>query len=91
MIRLVCYDIRSPKRLRKVAKVCERYGIRLQRSCFQCDADNDRLRALIRDMGREIDKKQDSVIAYSICKDCVTLSIIDGPNKILDPDRCVFL
>ena len=34
---LVCYDICDPKRLRRVAEVCEDFGVRLQYSVFECD------------------------------------------------------
>lgn len=32
---IVFYDIRNPKRLRKVAKILESYGIRVQKSVFE--------------------------------------------------------
>ena len=32
---LVCYDVHDPKRMRKVAKLCEGYGERLQYSVFR--------------------------------------------------------
>ena len=31
---LVCYDIADPKRLRKVASICEDFGYRRQKSVF---------------------------------------------------------
>ena len=34
--RLVMYDVRDPKRLRKVAKHLEGYGSRIQYSVFRC-------------------------------------------------------
>ena len=34
---LVSYDISSPKRLRKVARTLEGFGVRLQYSVFECD------------------------------------------------------
>lgn len=91
MLRLVCYDIADTKRLRKIAKVCERFGIRLQKSCFQCDAEGPRFALLLKEIGKEMDQKKDSVIAYSICKDCLSISRTDGNGKILDPDRCIIL
>ncbi|MCH8513847.1 MAG: CRISPR-associated endonuclease Cas2 [Kiritimatiellae bacterium] len=43
---LVVYDIASPKRLRKVAKVMQSFGVRVQKSVFECDlgeADRERM------------------------------------------------
>lgn len=34
---IVTYDIRNPKRLRKVFKACKDYGMHLQLSVFECD------------------------------------------------------
>lgn len=34
---IVTYDIRDPKRLRKVFKACRDYGQHLQLSVFECD------------------------------------------------------
>lgn len=45
---LVCYDICHPNRLRRVAKICESFGQRLQYSVFECPLDDlgyERLRA----------------------------------------------
>jgi CRISPR-associated protein Cas2 len=34
---IVTYDIRDPKRLRKVHKTCKGFGVHLQYSVFECD------------------------------------------------------
>jgi len=34
---IVSYDIRDPKRLRKVFKLCKGFGMHLQYSVFECD------------------------------------------------------
>ena len=40
---LVSYDIANPKRLRRVAKLLESFGTRLQYSVFECPLDDMRL------------------------------------------------
>lgn len=40
---LVAYDIREPKRLRRVCKLMEEHGDRLQYSVFICDLDRSEL------------------------------------------------
>ena len=40
---LVSYDICDPKRLRKVARSLEGFGVRLQYSVFECPLDEMRL------------------------------------------------
>lgn len=92
MFRLVCYDIANPKRLKKVAKVCESYGVRIQKSCFQADVtDEERFKNLLGAISVEMDRKKDSLVIYSVCDDCKRLSVVIGPTNIIDPDEVVFL
>lgn len=43
---LVSYDICDPKRLRRVARALEGFGVRLQYSVFECPLDEMRLAML---------------------------------------------
>jgi CRISPR-associated protein Cas2 len=43
---LVSYDICDPKRLRRVARALEGFGVRLQYSVFECPLDDMRLAML---------------------------------------------
>jgi CRISPR-associated protein Cas2 len=68
---LVCYDVSTEsengrKRLRRVAKACEAYGQRVQKSVFECvlsAADFARLKHRL--LG-EIDKEEDSLRIYRL-------------------------
>ncbi|MEN6621613.1 MAG: CRISPR-associated endonuclease Cas2 [Smithella sp.] len=91
MIWLVSYDIASPKRLKKVADFCEKFGIRLQKSTFQVDAGKETLEKLHSGLKERINRKYDSVIFYPICEDCMRLSMTDGPNELIDPDKVIIL
>ena len=46
MLHLVAYDVRKPKRLRYVAKICENYGLRVEYSVFECDLKEELFNAL---------------------------------------------
>ena len=37
MLYLICYDIASPRRRRKLADVLLDYGARVQKSAYECD------------------------------------------------------
>ncbi len=91
MIWLVCYDIANPKRLQKIGSYCEKFGIRLQKSAFQVDAEKELLDKLIQGLKELMNRKADSLVIYPICEDCRRLSISDGPNKILDKNNVVIL
>lgn len=69
MMVLVSYDVstvdkRGQARLRKVAKVCEDYGIRVQNSVFECVVD-PAIWVLLKTRLEEIyDPEQDSLRYY---------------------------
>ena len=60
MLVLVCYDVNTEttagrRRLRRVAKVCESTGQRVQKSVFECQIDIAQFEALQRRLLAEID------------------------------------
>lgn len=66
---LVTYDIADTegtgaKRRKRIAKVCEKYGHRVQFSVFECRLSPTRLTRLINEVGDTIDEKVDSVTVY---------------------------
>lgn len=70
MLTLVSYDICEPKRLQKVAKVCENWGFRIQYSVFECQLEADRFDLFWDELLRVIDPSVDRVVAYKICLRC---------------------
>lgn len=71
MLILVCYDVSTElkagrRRLRRVAKVCESTGQRVQKSVFECQLDATQFEALARKLLAEIDPKQDCLRLYRI-------------------------
>lgn len=71
MLIIVTYDVSTEtpagrKRLRRVAKVCESMGQRVQKSVFECQVNEMQLEALERNLLAEIDEKQDSLRFYRI-------------------------
>ena len=68
---LVTYDVITSstvgqKRLRKVAKLCERYGLRVQNSVFEVLVDAAQSSVLKSDLSAVIDHDQDSVRFYRL-------------------------
>lgn len=71
MLVIVTYDVSvitedGPRRLRRVAKVCERYGQRVQKSVFECQVNEMQLEALERSLLAEIDIDVDNLRFYRI-------------------------
>ena len=71
MMLVVTYDVDTSdtagqKRLRKVAKICERYGMRVQNSVFEVILDAAQLAVLKHELEKIIDMAQDSVRFYRL-------------------------
>lgn len=71
MLVIVCYDVSTEtkagrRRLRRVAKVCEGTGQRVQKSVFECQIDLIQLDALERRLLAEIDQEHDCLRLYRL-------------------------
>ena len=71
MFILITYDVctadpAGEKRLRKVAKLCERYGMRVQNSVFEVLVDAAQLAVLKAELKKLIDPEEDSVRFYRL-------------------------
>ena len=71
MLVIVTYDVSTEtregrRRLRRVAKLCEGIGQRVQKSVFECQLDLLRFEELERRLLAEIDDKEDNLRIYRI-------------------------
>lgn len=69
MLVLVTYDVRTEdkagqRRLRRVAKLCQSFGQRVQFSVFECVVDPAQFASLKARLVREIDPTSDSLRFY---------------------------
>lgn len=87
MVRIVAYDITEPKRLRLVAKCCEDYGYRVEKSVFECDLDQQDFQSFWSELIGLIDHDEDALLSYRVCKSCVheiqSAGVVDRPQKRL--------
>lgn len=68
---LVTYDVATDtkvgrRRLRRVAKLCEAYGQRVQKSVFECTLDAAQLEVLKHRLVKEIEPEEDSLRIYRL-------------------------
>ena len=71
MLVLVTYDVNTGsaegrKRLRRIAKRCENYGQRVQKSVFECLVDPGQWAKLKAQLLEEMSVEQDSLRFYSL-------------------------
>ena len=64
MFYLVCYDIVSDARRNKVAKILESYGLRVQKSVFECILDEKQYQSLSKYLMRLVNRAEDQVRFY---------------------------
>jgi len=63
---LLAYDIRDPRRLRRVHQIAKSYGDPLQYSLFACDLSRSELLLLRRDLTAAMDLGVDSVAVFDL-------------------------
>lgn len=71
LLILITYDVNTvsssgQKRLRKVAKICQNYGQRVQNSVFECVVDATQFTTLKYELENVIDKEKDSLRFYKL-------------------------
>lgn len=71
MLVIITYDVSTVtaagrKRLRRVARVCESTGQRVQNSVFECQVNQMQLEELERKLLAEIHEKEDSLRLYRL-------------------------
>jgi CRISPR-associated protein Cas2 len=78
MLILIAYDIADPKRLARVAKTCEDYGVRVQYSVFECQLEPDDFETLWLTLLDLINEKEDRLVAYKLDARCAKLTETAG-------------
>ncbi|WNZ25454.1 CRISPR-associated endonuclease Cas2 [Leptolyngbya sp. NK1-12] len=85
---LICYDIRDPKRWRRVFKLLKGYGESLQYSIFRCrltTRDREKLRWEL----EKILKEEDSLLIAGLCDRCVQrIQSCNRPESWVIPEDC---
>ncbi|MFN7932981.1 MAG: CRISPR-associated endonuclease Cas2 [Bryobacteraceae bacterium] len=66
---LVSYDVREDKRLRRVAKTLEGYGVRLQDSVFRCQLTERGMEELRWKLS-QLMKEEDDLLVIGLCEAC---------------------
>lgn len=73
MLILVAYDVSTEskegrRRLRRVARICENYGQRVQKSLFECEVSETNFAKLETELLEEIDRTEDNLRLYRLSK-----------------------
>jgi len=84
---VVCFDVCDDKRLRRIARELGNFGVRVQKSVFECHLDDSELTDLQQRLAQLLDEQEDNVRYYPLCPKDVGAVLIDGPGRVsFDPD-----
>jgi len=84
---MVSYDIVDDSRRRRLQKILEGYGERVQYSVFECDISDLQYRDLRQKVLSTVDSGCDSVRFYPLCKACSGKIEYSGNGSIKEDDR----
>jgi len=68
---VVAYDIEDDRVRLRVSKILGRYGVRVQKSVFECALDPAGVARLTRRLERELEASPGNVRIYRTCVDCL--------------------
>ena len=96
MLMLVSYDVSTAsaagrRRLRRVAKACQDWGIRVQNSVFECNVDWSQWIALKAKLESIIDEDEDSLRYYNLGNSYKEKIVHVGARCSVDPMTDVLL
>lgn len=79
---VVSYDISNNKRRRKIAKLMENYGTRVQYSVFECRLTKPRYNELYSRLAELMeDDHEGSIRFYQLCGNCIERTVTIGVFK----------
>jgi len=89
MVILITYDVSTvqragQRRLRRVAQACKDYGVRVQKSVFECQVGHTEWAALRDRLLREIKPEEDSLRFYYLDEKAVQRTEHHGTGRPLD-------
>jgi CRISPR-associated protein Cas2 len=96
MMVLITYDVSTAseggvRRLRKVARLCENFGQRVQNSVFECLVDPAQWAALRHKLEKEIDIERDSLRYYFLGANWQRKVEHVGAKETYDPQGLIIL
>lgn len=84
---LVTYDIANQRRLRRVAALMTQFGVRVQKSVFECWLTDQALRELQKRIAPLLEPQQDSVRYYPLCADCRNMAAQNASTVCEPPEK----
>ncbi len=91
MFVTVAYDIVDDKIRNKAAKILSEYGRRVQKSVFECLIDDGKYLKMKERLDKLIDKEQDTVRYYILCRRCTGNIEVTGWGTVEEDDDVIIV
>lgn len=96
MLVLITYDVNTQdaagvRRLNKIAKLCVKYGQRVQNSVFECLLENHNYKLLQHELLKIADLDKDSLRFYNLGKNYSTKIEHFGAKETYDPQESLII
>lgn len=88
---VVSYDITDDKKRNNVCKALKNYGVRVQKSVFECILTDSQYFRMKEKLDKIIDYETDSIRYYRLCKNCVEIIEVTGNGKIHDEEDVIII
>lgn len=93
---IITYDVNTTsldgqRRLRKVAKICEKYGQRVQNSVFECLLDSTQYIYIKNELLHVIDNNDDSLRFYKLGNEYKNSIEVIGKRQVFSQDDLLIL
>ncbi|MDL1971910.1 MAG: CRISPR-associated endonuclease Cas2 [Deltaproteobacteria bacterium] len=88
---IISYDIEDDKRRNTMRRFLSDYGYRVQKSVFECFLTKEMLAEVKKGIKRIIDKKEDRVRIYQICRACRKRAEISGFTEVPEEEEFVIV
>lgn len=91
MLILIGYDVSNARRLHKVAKTCEDFGVRVQYSFFECHLEPPEFERFWDLLLEIIDEHEDRLVAYRIDATSARRTLTAGTMVCTDKVVCYLI
>lgn len=83
---VVTYDVPSDRRRTRLAKLLQGFLEHVQKSVFEGPLDDGRAERLRRAVERAIERDEDSIRIYTLCRHCRAATEVVGLGRIVEED-----
>jgi CRISPR-associated protein Cas2 len=91
MFYVVAYDITDNKRRNKLSRYLKGFCFRNQFSLFECHLDQKRYNLMEQIIESTINKKEDNIKIYYLCKDCFKKIKTFGISNITEEKKIIIV